>query len=286
MIGEKLKRNQGVIWRIRKQNSPVESDAHFSKNLEAAVKLCEAAEDYQVHFLDHEWSSEGNLSLFNHFLRWGVKVEFVFPDNAEEPDHNLSLYQCSIGYGGRSNAESRSEQYSLGRKDVLEAVRDWQNQPRFGFTIEENFAYMDLQVAAGRYWNLERRDALPLSLKTMDNAKSLFRWLVEKYPQFSANEGLDVYGCPNAEFDSNYSKYSGWETALVNCLNQRVLKVTFDYERSSIYCFQYVYPPLEELGRGIVTSQHGFPEMSRGQRPVLSKPEELIKYIDWVIEAK
>ncbi|HLD72654.1 MAG TPA: hypothetical protein VJA23_03645 [Candidatus Nanoarchaeia archaeon] len=284
MIGEKLRRNQGVIWGIREQNSPVESDAHFSKNLEAAVKLCEAAEDYQVHFLDHEWSSEVNLSLFNHFLRWGVKVEFVFPDNAEEPDHNLFFYQCSIGYGGRSNAEGRSEQYSLGRKDVLEAVRDWQNQPGFNFTQKEMFAYMDLQVAAGKYWNLERRDALPLSPKAVDKAKSMFRWLVEKYPLFEANEGLDVYNFPGAQFDLNYSKFSSWKTALVNCLTQRVLEVTFDDERSSVYCYQYIYPPLEQLGRGIVTSRHGFPEMSKGQRPTITKLDDLVKYVDWVKE--
>ena len=284
MIGEKLKRNQGVIWGIRKQNSPAESDAHFSKNLEAAVKLCEAAEDYSVYFHAHEWSSEGNLSLFNHFLRWGVKVEFGFPDNAEEPDHNLSLYQSSIFYGNRSKTEGRSEQYCLERKDVLEAVRDWQNQPGFGFTQKEHFAYMDLQVAAGKYWNLERRDALPLSPKAVDKAKSMFRWLVEKYPQFSANEGLDVYLFPEAHFDLNYSKFSGWKTALMNGLTQRVLEITFGDERSSVYCYQLIYPPLEQLGRGIITSQHGFPEMSRGQRPTITKLDDLVKYVEWVKE--
>lgn len=284
MIGEKLKRNQGVIWGIRKRNSPVKSEAFFSKSLETAVHLCEAAEEYPVHFHAHEWSSEGNLNLFNHFLRWGVKVELVFPDDAGDPNYNLSLYQCSIFYGGRSNAEGRSEQYFREKKDVLEAVRDWQNQPGFSFTPEEMFAYMDLQVAAGKYWNLERRDALPLSPKAADNAKSMFRWLVEKYPSVSANEGLDVYNYPEARFDANHSKFSGWKTALMNCLTQRVLEVTFDDEHSSVYCYQYIYPPLEQLGRGIVTSRHGFPEMSKGQRPTITKLDDLVQYVEWVKE--
>lgn len=290
MIGEKLKRNQGVIWGIRKQNSPVQSEALFSKSLEAAIQLCEVAENYPVYFQAHEWSPEGNLNLFNHFLRWGVKVEFVFPDTADGPDYNLSLYQCSIFYGGRSNAEGRSEQNHRKKEEVLEAVKDWQNQPGFNFTQKEMFAYMDLQVAAGKYWNLDRRDALPLSPKAMDGAKFMFRWLSKNYPQFSANEGLDVYNYPQPHFGSDCSqycsKYSSWKTALMNCLTQRVLEVTFDDEHSSVYCYQYIYPPLEQLGRGIVTSRHGFPEMEKGQRPVLSKPEELVRYIDWIIEAK